>query len=413
MASQNPIHQQLIELFSPWKTFLILFFSVLFFVQATRDIIIDRGIITTIAPLIGILFCSCLLGALLPKFLSNKLLVILFGGIMFIGKLFISLPDNTINYQLYNFGIYNIFLSFPIIFISVFGIVNMINSGYKSDQSTVFGVFMNPIIITVSGILIGFIYNWFLRAIDLIEDLALNFFLSVFFLVVILSTLSQYKLHFHDRNAKKILIRESSERNSLKKIPHASKYARIILLYAPCYAILALSFSYPELYAYLSGLSYQLVIALICCGIGSGIILTSFTLLDPERVIWSTRFKGIYNLLLPISSILTSLFFGLIAFINLGSIFSAIIYFIAGFTIASIMLLAFYELIQNKLLDFEKIIMYTLIITFIIVFGIKGISVERYIPYLEFLISLSFTIPSFKLIQKGLKYRSREVAQHE
>jgi hypothetical protein len=110
---------------------------------------------------------------------------------------------------------------------------------------------------------------------------------------------------------------------------------------------------------------------------------------------------------------LTSLFFGLIAFINLGSIFSAIIYFIAGFTIASIMLLAFYELIQNKLLDFEKIIMYTLIITFIIVFGIKGISVERYIPYLEFLISLSFTIPSFKLIQKGLKYRSREVAQHE
>ena len=110
MASENHHSQFLFDVFTPWKIFLITFFSILFFTQATRDIIIDRGIITTIAPLIGVLFFGCILGGLLPKYLSNKILVILFGGVMFIGKLVISIPDNTEGYQLYNFGIYTLFL---------------------------------------------------------------------------------------------------------------------------------------------------------------------------------------------------------------------------------------------------------------------------------------------------------------
>jgi hypothetical protein len=417
MASK--IHHELYDFFPDWKIFGITFFSVLFSNQAIRDIIIDRAVFATIAPLIGSLIGGCFLGAFLAKKTSNKYVVILFGFALFIGKLLISLPDNTEGYQLYNIGIYCIFLSFPAIIISLFGIINMIESGGRKNTSdsedSSLKVLINPTVMGISGLLLGFVYNWFLRVIDYAENLVLNILMSVVFLSILITITIQSKdfYQFENKTLKEFMTRESEERKELLKVPRAGKKAAIILVSIPCYIYLALSFSYPELYSYLSGLDYQYVIVLISGGIISGIILSAIMLFSQAKTMFIISIQKYYKYTLPLLAIISTFLFGLNSFLPSGNKTMGLVYFVTGLVTASMLFISFKELFDRKLIDMEKILMYFLFITFIIHFGVKAIAVERYMPYLEFLIGICFTIPSLWLFKNKRGTEFKEERNHE
>ncbi|MBD3353404.1 MAG: hypothetical protein GF364_18120 [Candidatus Lokiarchaeota archaeon] len=394
-GTQNQGKQDYLNIFGNWHFFIINFFNIIFFMQSMRELLLDRGIVTVIAPLLAVLLFSGLLVGLMLKKLSNIMVLLIFGLISSFGRILISMPDQTEEFIIYNFGIYFLFISFSPIIIASFGMINLKLSNAKYSKIGLY----NPVSLGTTGIIVGFIYHWFFRVMELSENVTINVILGIFSAFFYISVFSQIITQYRLKNIPLIemLKRETKARQSLNKYEHAGKKSVTILITIPLLLYLSMSMSFPELYSYMSGIPYHFIVTVFIIGLIIGTLLISIALFSPSSENGDQKFKEYYIRILPIFACITTGIFGLNAFLPPNMPLMVIIYLIAAITISSLFILIFNNFFKDKHYDCEKILMVFVFLFNFTHTGLKLLTIERYMPYLEFLIGLIFTIPAFWL----------------
>jgi len=431
----NKSYDPAIDSVSGWKIFSITFLMILYYSQSAREMLLDRGVITVVLPLLLVLILGGMLAALLLKFLSHYIVLILFGLLGAIGRILLSIADQpvTINdssYPIYNAGIYLSFLAFAPTWIAIFGIINLQTSRIQSYQ------FSNPVNIAVSGIVIGFVYHWLFRINELAEYSLLNIILGIIGVItyaMILNESITYIRMIPPNQSEKVKNRHNAYLYLLKAAPrdqfplknHYTKRsdkiagsqkirASVIMIAIPIIIYLSLPMSFPELYSYLSGMSLQIVVIAFIIGMAIGVILTIYAkqqLNIPESDTKNRNFANLYMKSIPIGAIISAIFFGLASFFESPTPIMIFVYVITGWTVSALFLLVVSYFTEQRLLHFDKLMMGYITITNLASVAIRLLTIERYIPYLEFIVGLSFALPSF-LIFKYLSSQTSKGGRH-
>ena len=161
----------------------------------------------------------------------------------------------------------------------------------------------------------------------------------------------------------------------------------------PAFIWLTLPFSYPEVYAYLTGLNFGFTITLIIIGLFVGAIFGSIAFRENNNLI---------KKITPILSIL-SLLFGFAPFFGSKTPILIPIFLVAGYIVGFTIHYIFESFFEQQNYDFEKILGVFLFLMYFCLIGIKLITIERYMPYLEGLLALGFIIPAFSFYFKKIK----------
>ncbi|MHA1819407.1 MAG: hypothetical protein ACTSU2_04070 [Promethearchaeota archaeon] len=449
--------------------FLIIFMDQVYFLQALREILIDRAIIIVIGSLLISALLSGISTALLLKKISNYIMIIISGTFGALGRILLSIPDISFNeanynYPIYNTGLYLIFVSFPMAIITLFGMLNVdfakkrINNRNLKEEKSQNGGFDNvdnvdnvanvetiTIVLAFSfGFILSFIYNWWSRITGLAENMILNILLGAFGLVLffILLTSGIYKIKNElDRDLKNlersagikkiILIFTTREpRESLLEDTsfnhnkdddndnEGKKHLSVIAILLPLFLFLYLSFSYPALYAYMAGIPYPQIHIIFILGMLAGSITALYVLLgeymekgcennNNSQMSKTIRSKNIILKSYPVISLISVIFFGLLSFFPAGNKSYTIIYFFMAYVVAFGVIYTINIVINYQSKDIEKAVLILVIFFIIGYFVLKLLSTERYIPFLEEIIGLTFAIPTFLIYRKKGRNKGR------
>lgn len=389
-----------------WQSLIIAMLAIVIFMQASREILLDRGIALVVVGIIGSMLIFALLAGLLSNYISNLSILVFSGLISGVGRILLSMPDNTENFDIYNVGLYFCLSSFAPIFISLLGLINLeradayskLGDSNEGRAQRIFKIDNSSMAVT--GMLAGLVYHWMLRAVGYAEDVLVNVFLGMILIIITLMLLYKkiIRIQIHNGKLKQLFLRRTDRLQILKAEEHPGKKYKFVLIGIPCFIILTVSMSFPELYAFMSGVSYQTVLVFLSSGIFLAVIIH----------VLSNNLPGLeekINFLLPVFSLITTCVFGLISFYPSGVWLYNFIYLIAAFTVSYIFMRVIHSFISTGSNDTEKILMVFIVLS---VFGIQAVklgTIERYLPYIESLVCLGFAIPSLWIWIRKLQAR--------
>jgi len=407
-----------------WELFGLVFLCFLYFIQSTREILLDRGIVAVLLPLILVLLFGVFFTMIWTKYLRKELLIVFFGILISFANIILRIPDTSEDFIYYNIGMYLIFFSISPILIGIFGIINsnpdietMINGKNGSAESSFIDTLVKMAdakFLASFGLILAVIYNVFLRQIELMEDMLTNVVMSLISFAICILIISKLQedfkrkqlktfkqkfirlneevdneaeqlRHKEEINAEDSATKQLTKKLYLMKYRNAGRRSIYILCNLCAFYWLMLPFSYPEVYAYLSGIPYDFTVLSISIGLIFGSFMGKIAKISGNKIIFK---------LTPIIFVI-SLLFGFAPFFGPNSKILLVIYLIAGYSVGFIIVFIFELFFEEKHYDFEKIFGVFLLFLYILFMGIKIITIERYMPYLEEVIGLGFVIPSF------------------